>query len=435
MPIAPAHRFVDLDRAEGGRGSGARVGVAARDDAGDQAAGSGPEGGGNSPLLSITNLAAASGPETASRLEKWELQSYARLLLPKERIRFCCLSRIPGRKGVDVYHSPAHSSAHFGGLITCGSVWQCPVCSARISERRRELLSQAVASCRAMGGQVLLAGYTFSHGRSDRLSVSLSALLAAQRSMTGNRPYKRLTERFGIVGTVTAREVTWGVVNGWHPHAHALLFAPSEIDVPTLEDELWRAWAMAAHREGLTMTRRHGLHLTGTTDAVGEYVAKWGSRPTRRLWEAPDELAKSHSKRAHRADGSTPGYSPFDLLRWLADTGESQPAALFRDYAATFKGRYQLTWSRGLAELLGVGDDAAKSDEEIAGEVREDAVLLATLTPFEWRAVRLTGQRGQLLEVARTGDVAALWAFVRQLVAEVAVAGRTAGDQAAGGVA
>jgi hypothetical protein len=41
-----------------------------------------------------------------------------------------------------------------------------------------------------------------------------------------------------------------------------------------------------------------------------------------------------------------------------------------------------------LAALLGVADDAAKSDEEVAGEVREDVILLATLTPAEWRAVR-----------------------------------------------
>lgn len=46
-----------------------------------------------------------------------------------------------------------------------------------------------------------------------------------------------------------------------------------------------------------------------------------------------------------------------------------------------------------------------KSDEEVAGEVHKDAVLLALLTPAEWRAVRWADQRSQLLEVARSGDV------------------------------
>ncbi|MGN6758400.1 MAG: hypothetical protein ACTHMJ_18635, partial [Thermomicrobiales bacterium] len=99
----------------------------------------------------------------------------------------------------------------------------------------------------------------------------------------------------------------------------------------------------------------------------------------------------------------------------------------------TFKGRQQLTWSPGLADLLGVGEDAAKTDEQVAGEVREDAVLLATLTPAEWRAVRWCDQRGQLLEVARSGDAGDVRAFVGRLVAEIAGEASTAA--AVGGVA
>jgi hypothetical protein len=312
-------------------------------------------------------------------------------------------------------------------LVTCGSVWHCPVCAARIAERRRELLARALAAAADLGGHPLLVSYTFSHRRTDGLSASLSGFLDAQRAMAGNRPYKRLTARYGIIGTVRALEPTWGHANGWHPHAHAIMFAPSEIDPAELEEELYPAWAAAAHRQGLTMTRERGVKVQSTFGQVADYVAKWGHAPARRFWGAEDELTKSHSKRAHRDDRAGSGYSPFDLLRWLNDTGESRPAALFRDYAATFKGRYQLTWSPGLAALLGVADDAAKSDEEVAGEVREDAILLATLTPAEWRAVRHANQRGELLEVARSGDLLALRAFVGELVAAAPVAAAIGG--------
>lgn len=411
---------------------GARVASAARNDGGEQAAHTLPP-----PSLGIyANFAAALPPETAFRLEKWELQSYSRLLLPTQRIRHCCLSRIPGRVGVDVYHSPAHNSAHYGGLQTCGSVWSCPVCSSRISERRRELLTRAVEASRQLGAHPLLVTYTFSHQRSDRLSATLESFLAAQRSMAGNRPYRRAMASYGVVGVVKALEVTWKQRNGWHPHAHVLMFAPSEISAGELEEDLYRAWLPAAHREGLTMTRARGVKVQSTFGKVEEYISKWGHPPTRRLWGAEDELTKGHSKRAHRDAVDAPGYSPFDLLRWLADTGESAPARLFREYAGVFKGRQQLTWSPGLAKWLGVADDAEKSDEEIAGEVREDAILLATLSPLEWRAVRSANQRGQLLELARTGDVLGVRAFVRQLVADgLAGRGDTAGDQAAGGAA
>jgi hypothetical protein len=200
------------------------------------------------------------------------------------------------------------------------------------------------------------------------------------------------------------------------------MFAPAETDPAALEEGLYRAWGPAADRRGLTMTRERGVKVQSTFGKVAEYVAKWGHAPARRLWGAEDELTKSHSKRAHRDDQAGSGYSPFDLLRWLNDTGESQAAALFREYAMTFKGRRQLTWSPGLAALLGVAADAEKTDEEVATELADDAVLLATLTPGEWRAVRFANQRGQLLEVARSGDVLALRAFVAELVAGVAPA-------------
>ncbi len=370
-------------------------------------------------LGTIAVPAATLASEAAWRLEKWELQSVARFLLPGERIRGCCLHRIPGKETVDVYFTPSQNSAHYANLITCASVWNCPVCSARISERRRELLARAVAAWEEQGGTVVLASYTFSHRRSDALSDTLPGFLAAQRWMTAHRSYKRVLAAFGIVGAIKALEVTWGVHNGWHPHAHVLLFLPPGVDVAALEAALYLLWAAAAKRCGLTMSREHGLKVQATYGSVAEYVAKWGHQPARRPWATPDEMTKGHSKRAHRAELAGSGYSPFDLLRWLIDTGESQSAGLFRQYAAAFKRRRQLTWSPGLAELLGVADQADKSDEELADEIREESLLLAKISPEGWRAVRRFNQRGQVVELARSGDAAALGAFVRRLVAEL----------------
>lgn len=419
-----------LARRHGVAGDDARVASAARVGGGEQAAKDLSH-----PSLGIyTNFASASDPKLASRLEKWELQSYVRFLLPKERVGFCCRARIPGRAGVAVYYSPSRQSAHYGGLLTCGSVWHCPVCSAKISERRRELLTRALSAAGELGARPLLVTYTFSHRRSDSLSASLGGFLDAQRAMSGSRPYRRLLASYGVVGVVKALEVTWGTANGWHPHAHVLMFAPSEISATDLEEDLYRLWMPAALRRGLTMTRARGVKVQSTFGQVEAYVAKWGHAPTRRLWGAEDELTKAHRKRAHREEQAGSGYSPFDLLRWLAETGESAPARLFREYAGVFKGRQQLTWSAGLAEWLGVADDAGKSDEEIAGEVREDAVLLSLLAPEHWRAVLRLDRRGQLLEVARSGDADLLMAYVRGLVAELAAA-ESAGRQAVGGVA
>ncbi len=410
MGLRPVESIIQMDGPEAADGRVRAAGGVARgmlDEAG------------NSFLGTIAVPAPQIASEAAWRLEKWELQSVARFLLPQERIRGCCLHRIPGRDQVDVYFTPSKNSAHYGNLITCASVWNCPVCSARISERRRDFLTRAVAAWEARGGKVALASYTFSHRRSDRLNEALGAFLEAQRWMTGHRPYKRLVEAFGIVGAIRALEATWGTHNGWHPHAHVLLFLSSGVDIVELEELLYRVWAAAAQRFGLRMTRERGVKVQAGFGLVANYVSKWGHQPTRRLWGVEDELVKGHSKRAHRVDLPGSGYSPFDLLRWLNDVGESKPAILFRDYAVVFKRRRQITLTPGLAQLLGLVDEANKSDEELADEIREESLLLASIGWEGWRAVRLLKQQGSLLEVARTGDTDSVGVFIRRLVAEI----------------
>jgi hypothetical protein len=94
-------------------------------------------------------------PASEGRLVRWQLQREARALLPNERVAFC-MRRVRATK-VDVLYSPDHQSAHYGGLMVCGSVWLCPLCAAKIAERRRIELEQAITRCIANGGTVYLA--------------------------------------------------------------------------------------------------------------------------------------------------------------------------------------------------------------------------------------------------------------------------------------
>jgi hypothetical protein len=115
-------------------------------------------------------------PGAASRkLERFALQSVARLILPKTRTAKCL--RVPFRPdgSVAVLYSPAHQSASFGGLCTCSSVWVCPVCSAKISERRRLEIQAAVKAWEAQGGSVVLLTLTHGHGPRDPLAGLLQA--------------------------------------------------------------------------------------------------------------------------------------------------------------------------------------------------------------------------------------------------------------------
>ena len=45
--------------------------------------------------------------------------------------------RYVNHSAIGVNISPVHKAAHYSGLVTCGSIWPCPVCASRIQERRR----------------------------------------------------------------------------------------------------------------------------------------------------------------------------------------------------------------------------------------------------------------------------------------------------------
>ena len=96
------------------------------------------------------------------RLLRWALQAEARAILPNERVAECLRAINPMSLGVQVLHSTEHQIAHYKSLIVCGSVWMCPLCAAKISERRRDELERAVTH-HVEQGAVYMATYTVSH--------------------------------------------------------------------------------------------------------------------------------------------------------------------------------------------------------------------------------------------------------------------------------
>ena len=62
-----------------------------------------------------------------------------------------------------------------------------------------------------------------------------------------------------------------------------------------------------------------------------------------------------------------------------------------------------------------LGTEEEKSDEELAQEQQEDAVLLGRLTRAQWRVVLANDARGELLEVARSGEWEQVVAFLLTL--------------------
>jgi hypothetical protein len=374
------------------------------------------------------------------RADRFTLFAAAKELTPydergeRSRIWHCLRTPRSGVTTIGVWHQPRTQSGTVSGTQTCGSVWGCPVCAAKIAERRCQEVAAAIAAHRATGGVVLAVALTFRHERGDVLADILGRFLAAMRAMQSGAPWVRFRARWRVVGIVRSAECMWGMANGYHPHSHLLFFIepPRVLDEATGElvplvgwspdpagfrADLYARWEAVAGRHGFTMEEKRGVVVQTTEgfDAavVAEYVAKHGHEPERRRWSAAHEVTKGHVKR-----GKPGRLTPWDFLRRFvaAETSAARApwAARWREYLAAFAGVAQLRWSPGLRRRLGLG--AERSDAEVAAERVEDAVLLASLYLDEWRAVWEAGKVVALLDAAATGDAAAVWRVVRAAV-------------------
>lgn len=336
------------------------------------------------------------------RIERFALQSVARSILPKSRTAKCLRIRA-FNSDVQVWRSKVYGTASYGGLQTCGSVWVCPVCNGKISERRRVELLAAMDMHKTQGGAVYLLTLTTPHQRGSDLAALLLMQKKALDTFFADRAVRVVLSEMGYFGQVRALEVTHGRKsvknNGWHPHYHFLQFCQvsgSDVDRTDWEVRLYLRWVVYCEKAGLgTPSYAHGIKLDDGTHAA-KYVTKWGLE---------DEMTKGHSKKA-KAGGET----PFDLLRAVfADASDIQARALFQEFSVCFKGKHQLAWSKGLKARF---NQVEKSDEELVAEKDDRAVLLGLLTVDQWRDVLKLDFRGQLLEIAAKGG----WEAVQKLL-------------------
>jgi hypothetical protein len=339
----------------------------------------------------------------AARLERWVLQAAARSLVPHERIKICYRYRVPG-KDVSVWYAELVARAHYKGLMTCGSVWTCPICTAKITERRRIELTEAIEKAKAL--QVVLATFTMHHDRRDKLPILLDDLLASYRFLKAGRCWAGIEVDYELIGSVRELEPTYWI-NGWHPHLHVLFFANGDIDLSGFGDVLKERWLSVLAVHGRTASEEHGVKISDRRGDVARYVAKFGYEPKAKLWTVEHELTKSPSKL-----GTSEHRTPMQLLRDYM-LGDVRSGELWKTYVSSFKGKRQLVWSRGLRHALGL--DEEKTDEELAGIADEPSVLLATLSLEQWRAVLEKDLRGELLKVADSGNAGKVQVFVESL--------------------
>jgi hypothetical protein len=371
-----------------------------------------------------------------------------------ERTKFkvCICGRISLNKDIARAHATT-KTAHFKNMVTCGSVWTCPVCSALVSVRRRDEVVKAVDAAPEQGLMVFFMTLTARHSSATRLRSFYEAMSWAHGRLWSGGDISGLKAQFGVVGMISDREVTFSRLNGAHPHIHELVFlrrpelsaeqvqmiqaevAESVLAIRSvkkqiryyeerlgralrraqriLEDQVLQAfedvfrarWERVAGEAGLDMDR-HGFDVTNSTHRVADYVAKYGHEPQ---WRDADELTKWQKKLAYKRDES---YTPWQLLE-LASQGDEWAAAMYCEYALVYFGKRQLHWSKGLKKRFRIED---KSDEEVVEEASDEAqlrfVIDAPMPDFR-KKVLAARARAQYLELCELGDkeaiIEAIW--------------------------
>ncbi len=351
----------------------------------------------NTPATTFPSDAPSERKESP-KSRRHALRRTAGKLMPRERVSGCGQKAMGGK--VTIHHHGGH--AHFGSVETCGSVWHCPVCAAKITEGRRTDLDALLAAHRAAGGIAFMATLTIPHHRFQTCKLLRDAVSTAWRKVKSGKAWVRSRERHRWLGDVRALEVTHGD-NGWHPHLHVLiLFDPkaTELDFSEFGDWLYSAWARAVERSGFGICSKGAFawDKVDATEGAAEYVSKWG---------AALEMTKAHIKNGRG------GRTPFQILSDYMARKYQRDAKLFQEYAVAFKGARQLTWSRDLRKIY-LGDKAEEPDEILATEPTMQETHTMTIDRALFHEVVKRGLTSDLLTAVENGRFNGLIAFLEQ---------------------
>lgn len=315
------------------------------------------------------------------------------------RVCGCCWSSIAG----DVLVMKSNeNTAHYKNVMTCGSTWVCPICSAKTQEVRRGEIACGMDSHYKAGGKCIMVTLTAPHYSHQSL-VDLRKMQA--KALTALRSGKNSATNFhGYLGLIRSLEVTISEKNGWHLHTHELWFVDSACDAKALKEKILSRWQNVCVKAGLldpnnaSQVKAFLKHSVDIKDNArcSDYLAK---QDDSRHWGADREIAKSVSK-----SGKKSGYHPFGLLAALADEEDPKRRRWFEErfleYGLAMKGSRQIFWSKGLKAHFNIGE---KTDEEIAAEETEHLTKMLSIDKKTWHKIRAVGARASVLEVAEIG--------------------------------
>jgi hypothetical protein len=236
------------------------------------------------------------------------------------------------------------------------------------------------------GGTKFFVTFTLRHTPKMTLSEVWDALSGSWKNFLGGKGWINLKSRFNLAGFVRAVEITQGK-NGWHVHAHTVFFIQpnTEIDSEAFANHLYSRWATAVNSQGFESERAaFDVKRTYSDSPLARYLSKNGNAGL------GFEVASGATKSSR---------TPFAILYELTASGQTEcscngpklPAhrcnyCLWREWEETATGRRQLSWSKGMRDLV----DFEPVDQD-TDDLSFDSVPVIAVSVGSWQwLVRLS---------------------------------------------
>lgn len=340
------------------------------------------------------------------RAEKFRFREGLRKYARRKTVQLCG-SRVCSSSGVGVRLTESDSGrrAGFAGLSTCGSIWLCPVCAAKISARRAEELGVVLENVREAGYQLAMVTLTVRHSATDQLSEVWAAVSRGWHRVTGGKAWLADKRHYQIPGWAKAVEVTHGQ-NGWHVHLHTVFaYKGTPDDIEALGQRIYGRWESGLKptkkHKGFTALPGYGIDVAvsegGDLGNLGKYLSKLGAD----LQGLSREVMQGAQKQAQGMNRT-----PFQIGRDLVDVGHKDDRAIWDEWQRTAPGHRAITWAKGFREQFGL-TEAEATDENIATEELGTVDDTVCIIPFHaWCGIK--HRACEILEVAEHGGTKAL---------------------------
>ncbi len=261
----------------------------------------------------------------------------------------------------------------YGGLKTCRGSWACPICTPRRAAERAEVVS-------TIAGQIVntpvMITYTMQHKKEDGLSPLLDTLTRALRLARNGKRRKAYNDH--CMGYIRALEITYGKINGWHPHYHELNFLNRSVTKEQLID-------------GVVKNYRKAIADSGKV--VNDFtvnVKNWD--------EKTDYLTKSFDMTKELTHGIykkyDESYNIFEILNNARKEIPNEWNELYLEFVKATHRRKVIVTSRSLDRWRKIAEQAVKDKEQ---QKEEQDHIVHVFTPSEWSDICRNGLRYEIL--------------------------------------